>query len=87
MRALRSLMNSTTCGPLPGILNAQVQINEDSWQWIEGQQVSYVCDDGFELTKGNLTLTCGEDGTWEGSVPFCETLCKTYLFFNLFILQ
>lgn len=37
-----------------------------------GDSVTYQCDTGYNLTSGDLTLTCGTGGSWIGTTPVCS---------------
>ena len=37
-----------------------------------GSQANYVCDIGYEITKGDNPRTCQSDYTWSGVPAVCE---------------
>ena len=38
-----------------------------------GSVINSACDEGYELTSGNLTRTCQANGKWSGSQPVCTS--------------
>ena len=36
-----------------------------------GSTATYSCDMGYELSGGNGSLVCEDDGTWDGPAPTC----------------
>ncbi|XP_076814212.1 sushi, von Willebrand factor type A, EGF and pentraxin domain-containing protein 1-like isoform X2 [Clavelina lepadiformis] len=58
------------CGSAPNLLNGMAV--SSSTNFVFGESVSYICDDGFYLT-GSSSLLCLEDGTFGPEpVPICE---------------
>ena len=39
--------------------------------YLPGQQVTYSCDDGYEMTK-TATVSCLFSGSWSSSPPKCK---------------
>ena len=55
------------CDVLPNPIHGGVLLEER----VVGSQAVYFCGMGFTL-NGNDTRTCGLDGRWSGSQPFCD---------------
>ena len=50
--------------------------NRDVGGMQEGETVVYRCNDGYEfigISDTELTLVCGSDATWSGTVPGCNS--------------
>ncbi|XP_078678989.1 clotting factor C-like [Branchiostoma floridae x Branchiostoma belcheri] len=41
----------------------------------EGEDVTYACNPGYELTSGSLTRRCQSDGGWSLESPVCKISC------------
>ena len=57
------------CGPLDPPVNGSVVAPVTTFE----AAAFYVCDAGYSRS-GDLTRTCGVDGTWSGSPPSCDPL-------------
>ena len=44
-----------------------------------GHNVTFHCDLGHHQVSGDSSLLCGQDGTWEGQPPVCESECSLSL--------
>ncbi|CAG2233824.1 HGF [Mytilus edulis] len=45
---------------------------------LPGDTVTYVCDQGYVVTSGDLVRTCDFSGVWNGALPVCTTpLCPS----------
>ncbi|XP_053396463.1 sushi, von Willebrand factor type A, EGF and pentraxin domain-containing protein 1-like isoform X5 [Mercenaria mercenaria] len=60
------------CGTPPNSMGAEVTTSAGT---LENSVATYVCQNGFTHTSGNLTRTCGPDSTWDGTVPTCTPDC------------
>ena len=63
------LSSTVVCPPLFSPANGQVFFSST----VEGSVATYSCDSGFVI-NGEVTRTCGEDGTWSGEAPTCERM-------------
>ena len=62
------------CPPLTAPDNGDIDCSlEDDGIPIEGDTCYFTCDEGFELSGGNLIRECQSDGSWSGSPPTCDT--------------
>ena len=61
-------ITAINCGPLTDPDNGQVDTSSGT---IFGSTATYTCDTGYTLS-GSQTRTCGADGMWTLSEPFCE---------------
>ena len=59
---------SVDCGPLNNPNNGQVNVSPET---TIGSIATYTCDIGYTLS-GSQSRTCGVDGNWTSSEPFCE---------------
>ena len=50
--------------------NEHLLINDTSTT--VGSVVRFSCDSGYELTGGQVSVTCQGDGSWSGHVPSCS---------------
>ena len=55
------------CGIPLSVLDGNVNFTDT----VFGSQATYTCLYGYNIT-GDITRVCLADGTWSGSVPFCE---------------
>ena len=60
--------NIQDCGPLVNPENGQVNISSGT---TFGSTATYTCNTGYTLS-GPQSRTCGADGNWIFSEPFCE---------------
>ena len=56
------------CPELPSVSNGGVRFTGRE----PGATASYSCDPEYDLS-GAQTRTCGQDGTWSGQEPTCES--------------
>ena len=59
---------SVDCGSLINPINGLV---DTSSRTTFGSTATYTCDTGYTLS-GSQSRTCGADGNWTSSEPFCE---------------
>ena len=59
---------SVDCGSLINPNNGLVDTSPGT---TFGSTATYTCDTGYTLS-GSQSRTCGADGNWTSSVPFCE---------------
>ena len=43
---------------------------------LAGDEYQFTYDPGYAWISGDLTRTCGEDGTWQGVLPECGKISK-----------
>ena len=63
-----SMLLVTNCGLLTDPDNGQVNTSSGT---TFGSTATYTCDNGYALS-GSQTRTCGADGNWTSSEPFCQ---------------
>ena len=56
------------CGD-PGKVRKATRIGSS---YLYGDKVTYVCDDGYEITMGEAQRTCDGDSKWNGTKPVCS---------------
>lgn len=67
--SLETSVKGSECG-FPGVpLNGS--IHGSSLLFLEGEEVTYYCDEGFVLF-GEEKRSCGTNGSWVGSLPECK---------------
>ena len=49
----------------------------------EGDILTYICDEGYEIKSGDLKRTCGRDGKWTGTSPGCGMVTPLHIVHNL----
>ena len=37
-----------------------------------GKTITYNCEEGYHMVRGNRSMTCGPEGTWKGQYPQCD---------------
>ena len=62
-----SFTSVVDCGIPPSVLDGNVNFTDT----VFSSQATYTCLHGYNIT-GDITRICLVDGTWSGSVPFCE---------------
>ncbi|KAL8570787.1 hypothetical protein ACOMHN_006937 [Nucella lapillus] len=67
----RCLTESTPC-TLPALDNVTVVSPQGQQSVTRGSVVQLACLEGFVVTQGQLSLACGEDGQFIGTLPVCE---------------
>ena len=50
-------------------LNGQMSGNRFEYD----KHLQFSCNDGYELVGGSSEITCQADGTWDGTVPICNS--------------
>lgn len=62
------------CDPLDPLINGQIELfptrglNNNSFNSV----ARHICSEGFMIFGGDVTRTCGLDGRWTGTPPFCR---------------
>lgn len=62
------------CDPLDPLINGQIELfptrglNNNSFNSV----ARHICSEGFLIFGGDVTRTCGLDGRWTGTPPFCR---------------
>ena len=67
------------CGIAPTVANSSRVTTNTLYQGTS----TYSCDQGYEETAGNTVLTCGTDGTWNGTTPQCDSMYGNYINRNI----
>ncbi|XP_053396028.1 sushi, von Willebrand factor type A, EGF and pentraxin domain-containing protein 1-like [Mercenaria mercenaria] len=63
---------TSDCGSPANVDGANVSTSNDN---LENSVATYVCENGHTHTSGDLELTCGSDGKWNGTAPVCTPDC------------
>ncbi|KAK6983754.1 hypothetical protein BgiMline_019204, partial [Biomphalaria glabrata] len=58
------LVNTPLCPDPPPVAN--------SYRWSVEGSVLYACILGCQMTRGNGSLVCLNNGSWSGQSPLCE---------------
>ena len=64
---------SVDCGDPPGTSNGFVSTDGGT---TEGHVATYDCKDGFEVSHPSVRVCQKSSGTWSGTTPSCEPICK-----------
>ena len=57
------------CGPLHNPSNGTVELDQGT---LFKANVSYACNNGYNLANGSINRTCLSTGNWSGSEPQCN---------------
>ncbi len=58
-----------TCPALTNPDNGTVSVPSNNF----GSIATYTCNQGYNLTGGGMTRTCGANGMWSGGDPTCQS--------------
>ena len=64
---------SVDCGDPPGTSNGFVSTDGGT---TEGHIATYDCKDGYEVSHPSIRVCQKSSGTWSGTIPSCEPICK-----------
>ncbi|XP_064386487.1 seizure protein 6 homolog [Halichondria panicea] len=65
--------NLVVCMSLPPTTNGGVSYSDPTLGL--NTVATYTCNNGYALTGGCTTGTCGSDEVWSGSAPTCQANC------------
>lgn len=69
-----STHTAVECDPLDPLINGQIELfptrglSSNSFNSV----ARHICSEGFMIFGGDVTRTCGLDGRWTGTPPFCR---------------
>jgi len=71
----------SVCDILPSIPGGATSDQDDTFQYLDGDVISYVCIDPlFGIDGGEMTV-CDSQGMWNPNpVPDCMRVCECHLF-------
>ena len=67
-----TFIHTTDCGE-PAVSEGVVM---ETTSTTVGSQATYICVEGYEVTAGNIEITCQEDGKWSGQALTCSIIGK-----------
>lgn len=62
------------CPIPPNISNSFIKFDNTD----QGSIVNYTCYEGYELKSNNI-LSCSDDLTWKGALPYCQSMIDYHL--------